>query len=561
MSKVIFNELLITDIVNKIAKKIEFKDDKNLITSHSNHLGKSLICKSLYYTLGAESFFSDTWKNINSLYSLKFIVDNKEYTIVRKNNMFIIYNNNNFNRYFKIKNLQKALQEIFDLKIFMVAKDENKSLVESAPVFSYIPYYIDQENGWNKETESFDRLSQFDKSQRINSLYYHLGCLDDSYISKNFEFKTLLDTKKQFEKDKEKYLQIISYMQELIKNNGDVVTNQLELDAKLKENKNKFNELLKKLDIIKNEIVKLENEKISFEHSKLTIESFFKKDNKQEKHVETVTCPKCNYQFSIDFKERLKEEYLKETINEDLIDVSMSINKLLEKIQIKTSEYQEINLQINLLEKSIETDQDLYKMYIKLKSAREMISDNNKLLGETETQLSQISSRLKTLSQFLKEYEEKKEKANFTFKSNLFNLFSSLNVSNNEVNANDYNVGDEISASGAYKHRVILAKYYAFLRTKKILAKDITSFPIVIDSPKGDEQDDNNAKIIMEHIINDTSLDNQLIVATIDGEKFLNKECDINKIQLDNKEHELLNANDYKENESIINKYLFELSE
>ena len=48
-----------------------------------DHVGKSLICKSLYYTFGAEVFFSDAWKRVNSLYWLIFDIDGKEYKIVR----------------------------------------------------------------------------------------------------------------------------------------------------------------------------------------------------------------------------------------------------------------------------------------------------------------------------------------------------------------------------------------------------------------------------------------------------------------------------------------------
>ena len=78
MSKVVFKELLIVDLGTKTAQLITFTDGKNMLTSHNNHVGKSLICKSLYHVLGAESFFSDTWKRVDSLYFLKFDVDKSD---------------------------------------------------------------------------------------------------------------------------------------------------------------------------------------------------------------------------------------------------------------------------------------------------------------------------------------------------------------------------------------------------------------------------------------------------------------------------------------------------
>ena len=50
----IFSSIYLVDLTNKEAKKVYFESGKNLITSSHNHLGKSVIMKSLYYTLGAD---------------------------------------------------------------------------------------------------------------------------------------------------------------------------------------------------------------------------------------------------------------------------------------------------------------------------------------------------------------------------------------------------------------------------------------------------------------------------------------------------------------------------
>lgn len=159
-----------------------------------DHVGKSLICKSLYYTLGAEVFFSDAWKRDNSLYWLIFDIDGKEYKIVRKNFIFTIYEpNGNTVKLFRVKRLTAYLNGLFCLDIKLVAKDENKTIISSAPVFMYLPYYIDQEHGWTPETESFDKLTQFNKQQRKLSLFYHLGCYGEDFVEKSLRAKQLED--------------------------------------------------------------------------------------------------------------------------------------------------------------------------------------------------------------------------------------------------------------------------------------------------------------------------------------------------------------------------------
>lgn len=55
--------LTMVDLTHKEAKRISFSPEKNLVTSAHNHFGKSVIMKSIYYTLGAEVYYSNTIKN------------------------------------------------------------------------------------------------------------------------------------------------------------------------------------------------------------------------------------------------------------------------------------------------------------------------------------------------------------------------------------------------------------------------------------------------------------------------------------------------------------------
>ena len=213
------------------------------------------------------------------------------------------------------------------------------------------------------------------------------------------------------------------------------------------------------------------------------------------------------------------------------------------------------------LEKNISSDEDLYNKYIKIRSAKSLIQENVQRIGELTLNKEKREEEIKSLSKELKEYKKKAETAELIYKSILAKLFSELNISKEEVNANDYSIGDSISASGAYKDRVILAKYYAFLIAKLKMNKDIVSFPIVIDSPRGDEQDKENAKIIMDFILKENILDNQVIVATIDGNEFIKKEMSINVIDLQNEKHKLLNHSVYVQYEKNILELLSNLTE
>ncbi len=107
----------------------------------------------------------------------------------------------------------------------------NLSYISSAPVFMYLPYYIDQEHGWTPETESFDKLTQFNKQQRKLSLFYHLGCYGEDFVEKSLRAKQLEDEQVLENKESEDCQRIVAYLQDLLDKNGGILADETELAA------------------------------------------------------------------------------------------------------------------------------------------------------------------------------------------------------------------------------------------------------------------------------------------------------------------------------------------
>ena len=70
----IVNSITMVDLTNKEAKRIIFSPGKNMLTSSGNHLGKSVIMKSLYYTLGAEVYFPNPIKRLNLFAKIRILL-------------------------------------------------------------------------------------------------------------------------------------------------------------------------------------------------------------------------------------------------------------------------------------------------------------------------------------------------------------------------------------------------------------------------------------------------------------------------------------------------------
>ena len=170
----IFNSILLVNLTNKEAKKIEFAPGKNMLTSNGNHYGKSVIMKSLYYTLGAEVYFPNPIKSLNYMTILRFTLEDKQYIVGRLNSMFVVFRSSKFiKKYHNVGDFGDFLSDLFKFEIELVGKDAEGTIEKCPPAFFYLPYYIDQENGWSTNSYSFDRMTQFDMPQRKDSYFFH----------------------------------------------------------------------------------------------------------------------------------------------------------------------------------------------------------------------------------------------------------------------------------------------------------------------------------------------------------------------------------------------------
>lgn len=176
MKEVYFKGLIIADLQNHTARVQSFEKGLNVVTSADNHVGKSSLLKSLYYTLGAEVDFDSVWDRQSKLYIATISVDELEYRVIRFLKRFAVFKDNILLKITESvsKELAPLLGEIFDFAVYLPNKETGK--VEMAPpAFTFMPYYIDQDKGWSGLYESFASISQYKSADRIKSLYYHLS--------------------------------------------------------------------------------------------------------------------------------------------------------------------------------------------------------------------------------------------------------------------------------------------------------------------------------------------------------------------------------------------------
>lgn len=154
--------------------------------------------------------------------------------------------------------------------------------------------------------------------------------------------------------------------------------------------------------------------------------------------------------------------------------------------------------------------------------------------------------------------DEKKIKVGPTFRQFYKSNLISLGV--HSFNENSIKAFYKLSISGSLYVRSTLAFFYAFLDTKAQFTNKKFMCPLVIDSPRDGEQDDINSSLILEYIFNRHVGDYQLIVASVDAEKFINEEIltnnDLKIVRILGEQNHLLTKEEYNQNIKKIEKGL-----
>lgn len=560
MIDVCFKELFIIDIKNKIANKTVFEEKINVITSKDNHVGKSTILKSLYYTLGAEVRFGDRLNIKELMHILKFSINDKDLYIIRKNNNYLLQDANSKIFISGATSLSKELAKLFNFEIFL--EDTNKNFVQAPPVFYYLPYYIDQDEGWSPDPISFKNLTQFNKDKRKDAYYFHLGVLDEEYGKSKFSKKELESTKKLLEQKKINILSLLSMIEEHLTafDNSD---NLDELLLRKEEMLDKYKKYNYDSNNIKRKILEYREELIKIDSTFKNLDNTIKKQEKIKESINEsfeVICPHCNEKYEVNNKKLLK-------INYDIQDITFNKISLLES---KSKIQNQIEKEQQILKSFLEKIQEIEKQQIGINSSFEdilrfkgMQSNKKKLssdLLDLEEKLSPIIRDLKEVNSKLKKWSTDLKIANELYFDTLREIFIDFNVTEvilSDENKSDINMGSVFTGSGSGQVRVNLAKIYSIIKliNSYNMGREYPLLPLIIDSPKSGEQSLSNNQLILDTIINKIDLKNQIIIATIDFYSFNDfLESDVNIIELDNPEFNLLDKKTYTDASQFIEK-------
>lgn len=511
MRHIYFKSAHILSLRDKKGFTFEFSPDINIITGE-NDTGKSSFIKSLYYTLGADIRLDKKWKKDSFVSKVVICVNKRDYAFVRHEKRISIFDITEGKEHLLVTSNSRTeialtVRDIFDFNLELVL---NKTLVQGQayPASLYLPFYIDQDDGWGTVLNSFSSLKMY-KDWQKNILNFHAGVKPKEYYKLQGEIslididlkeiratlKALETAKKRFEASFGRVLFDIDidYYEELLER---FLSKCQQLHQEETEYRIKLIKLLSQRDELVSEI----------DSSKKQLDECDIDDLSPSASLEAKYAVLKNREILFQIIPKL---YDQKSLYDD------QINKI--KEDLKNSKRLSSDLKDMLQEvKEQLTLQDV----IKSQASKQVESTFDEQIDELLRKLGKLDLSRTTLSEELAAFNNIKRtrEINDRFKDAL--IFAQT-----ELGIKDPTVGTILqfgpiskSETGSRAPRAILAYHYALLKTIEDKSTN-PMLPIVIDSPKQQDPDPHTTEKLFNLCIGGLSTNNQLIIGSVSFER------------------------------------------
>lgn len=521
MKKFILSEILLMSRNEQKAKRVVFDPIRTIILG-TNDTGKSSLIKSIYYAFGAKSAkVNPKWEKVNSIILVRFFVNNIAYSILRDSNFFAIYDENDIlMKKFKgvSEGLDDFLAELFDFNILL--PNQKGKIITPPPAFLLLPYYIDQDMGWQNPWQSFSNLSQI-KNYRKPIIEYHTGLRGFEY----YETKNEIDTISTDLEETNKERRLSKKLLDKVKEKLSYVDFSVDLDyfkEEIKELLVECEKLRKEENILKERLVEYYNLRITItsqmEIARRAIDEARKDYNYAFDMHDEISCPTCGASYTNSFAERFELAMNQDQCTElygELTKENWELEKVIEKTN---KDFNKKNVEIEKLESILEQKKEQVRLrdIIENEGKKELKFIFEENIDELESNINTKSKLLSDKNDILKSYDNPKRKKTVKdyYNTLMYKYLRELDVHNlTEDSYRDFT--KNIKNTGSASTRTLIAYYFSIFQTIKQYSS-CTFCPIVIDSPNQQAQVLEHIHLIYNFIINRQPQSTQLVLGIED---------------------------------------------
>lgn len=531
MKKLIFKNIWILSKAEKKGISLSLSPNVNLLTGE-NDVGKSTLVKSLYHCLGADTpqLNNSVWKKANPIYCVLVEIAGEIYYILRDEKYFGVFdaNRNLVSRYVGITG-QKGVAHFINSRLgfnIELERQTDSKLGLAGPAFYFLPFYVDQDEGWSTSWSSFVGLKQFSSYRKL-MIEYHLGVRPQSYYNakkKELEFKEQLsdveadrvsmqsarDSVQRRKQRTQVDLDPAAFrkeMEEAVDHYNVVYSQQQDVLSRLKDARNHRNTIDSELELMRRAIAELEAD-YRYAESPGT--------------PEVVDCPTCGTAFSNSFVERfgiLDDIDHCHALADQWLKKRSSANDYLQEIE---SEYVQVSQKLSELEAVLTRTKHNVTLseVIASEGMKEMVKSLNIDIDQMLDREQAIQKLINENAEELKVDSARKKEIVAWYKARMKEFLNALNVG--VLSEDDYKTLDrqiKQNALGSDLPRSLLAQYFAFLHTMNEFNQFVLC-PMIIDSPFQQEQDPANRESILKFTLSKRLKDQQMILATISLDEY-----------------------------------------
>lgn len=559
MRRLIFKEVSILSKIERAARKETFKPGLNLITGE-NDVGKSTLIKSLYHTLGADvpGLTNSRWKSAKPIYCVRFAVAGMEYTVIRDEKYYGVFDasNNLLGKFVGAagpKGISNFINPLLEFRIELERAEGQLGI--AGPAFYFLPYYIDQDEGWTKSWASFIGLQQFNL-YRKNMLEYHLGVRPQSYYDARKRSVELIEEKSRFEKER---LTLAGVRQSYQKRKviGQVDIDPATFRKEIEDLVDQYNGVYQRQQAALQKLKDVRNERHSLENEIAVLERAVRELNADYVYAEDpatpdpIACPTCGTEIANSITERFG---ILDDIDRcyELIDQRRKkIVDIAEQQKECEKEYGQVSAELAPIDELLSRKRKnvTFAEFVTAQGYKEIMNSLTEDINAFADKENDIRKSLEALAGELKGDARRRKDINEYYQARMKEFLSELSV--NVLDIADYKTFDrqiKTNALGSDLPRSLLAQSFAFLHTMTKFNPAVVC-PLVLDSPLQQEQDDDNVNAIFKFVFAKLLPQQQLILGTLSTamtpEELIGP--DANRIHLTNEELHLLQPDSYDE--------------
>jgi len=513
MNHIIFKRVAILSLSEQKAFAFDFSEGLNFIHG-TNDTGKSSLIKSLYFCLGGDSRLDESWKQHEIITKLSLAYQGKIIDVIRKSSYFVISVSEgeiikSEKIFKKTSELAGEIQRLFGFNLLLTLR-QNKETILANPASYYFPFYIDQDDGWSNVLDTFKSLKMYVDWQK-NGLQYHAGIKPKEYYALNGERKILSLKISEYEQEADLIRRTKFRFEKLLGNvNFDIDVNFYinkidgflkqceELEQEERVYRLKALNLYSRRNLVSDLIFDIENERMNFSSDKIA--------------EDDLTFALNNYDINVSKsnlfgqKSRLYDEKIK--LDEEILSIRnklLECNKLTNEIKSMLSD---VNNNFSI--KDV-INAEAYK-------TASLAFDNQ--LAEIQEKIEKISFMKDDVDLKIKEFNNPKrtKEINGYFLDVLNKVQSKLQLPISEKGSVLNYRALTAGKTGSRAPRAIFAYHYALLMTIKRFST-LPILPIVIDSPKQQDLDDELSEKLIQLCLDDLAAVSQVIIGAVKPEK------------------------------------------